>query len=84
MFALAAFAVAVFAGIGASNPASVVLLRGIIALVVCYPVGAALGSVGRLIVREHAKHLTESRPVPDYDAVVAKFSPQGEPRRERA
>ena len=42
-FALAAFAVAIVAGLAADNPALTILVRAILALAVCYPVGLCIG-----------------------------------------
>ena len=46
-FALAAFAVAIVAGLASGNPAASVLLRALIAMLICYPVGLAVGFVAQ-------------------------------------
>ncbi len=52
-FALAAFAVAIVAGLAAGNPPHSVLWRAMVALVVCYPAGLAVGLVAQHIVDQH-------------------------------
>ena len=46
-FALAAFAVAIVSGLASGNPASSVLGRAVMALVICYPLGLAVGIVAQ-------------------------------------
>lgn len=60
VMALAAFAVAVIAGLSAGNPATLVLGRALACMIVCQAVGTAVGSIGERVVREHL----ESRNVP--------------------
>ena len=68
-FALAAFAVAILAGLASENPASSVLGRAVMAMVVCYPVGMVIGMVcDRIILaqveaQQHANPLLEPVPV---------------------
>jgi hypothetical protein len=54
-FALAAFAVAVISGLGAGNAASLVLLRAILAMLVCYPVGLLIGMICTHVVDSHLR-----------------------------
>lgn len=59
-FALAAFTVATLSGLAAGNPASSVLSRALIAMVVCYPIGIVVGLIAHRLVAEHvAAHLAE-------------------------
>ena len=55
IFALAAFVVAVVAGLGAGNPASRVLVVAITGLVVCYVLGSVAGAIGEWVVSEHVR-----------------------------
>ncbi len=54
-FALAAFAVAIIAGLGAGKDAAQVLLHAVIAMMLCYPVGLVAGMVCEREVRAHIK-----------------------------
>jgi hypothetical protein len=54
-FALAAFAVAVVAGLAGGNPTASILLRALIAMAVCYPVGLIIGVMCQRVVEDHAK-----------------------------
>ena len=56
-FALASFAVAILAGLASDNPASSVLARALMAMMICYPVGLAIGLIcERLIIAHIAAH----------------------------
>jgi tetrahydromethanopterin S-methyltransferase subunit C len=52
-FALSAFTVAIVAGLASGNPALSVLWRAIVALLVCYPLGFAVGMVAQHLVQQH-------------------------------
>jgi putative Mn2+ efflux pump MntP len=52
-FSLAAFAVAILAGLSSGNPAASVLLRALIAMIICYPAGMAIGLVAQRLVQSH-------------------------------
>lgn len=52
-FALAAFAVAVVAGLAGGNPSASILLRALSAMIACYPIGLVIGMVCQHVVREH-------------------------------
>ena len=52
-FALSAFAVAVVAGLAAQNPASSILVRALIAMIVCYPVGLIIGLICQRLMFDH-------------------------------
>jgi hypothetical protein len=53
-FALAAFAVAVVAGLAGGNTTASILVRALIAMAVCYPVGLIVGLLCQRVVEEHA------------------------------
>ena len=53
-FALAAFAVAVVAGLAGGNTTASILIRALIAMAVCYPLGLIIGLVCQRVVEEHA------------------------------
>lgn len=52
-FALTAFAVALVAGISGGNDAAQILLRAVIAMVVCYPVGLIAGLICERVIQAH-------------------------------
>ena len=51
--ALAAFAIAIFAGLAAGNAAGLVLLRALMAMILCYPVGLIAGLICEHVVAMH-------------------------------
>ena len=53
IFALAAFAVAVIAGLAADNSAARVLGIAVGAMVVCHFIGLWIGAIGQRVVAEH-------------------------------
>ena len=61
---LAGFAVAIFAGLAADNPADVILSRAVLALFVCYLAGGAVGFVMDHAVREGIEDYKEENPSP--------------------
>ena len=66
---LTGFAVAIFAGLAADNPAGVILSRALIAMVACYAVGIFLGMLALRAVRDAtALHATRN-PAPDVEEV---------------
>jgi hypothetical protein len=67
-FALASFAVAILAGLASENPASRILGRALIAMMVCYPVGMLVGMVCERIIAALA--LTEMALVLERGGVV--------------
>ncbi|HRP61764.1 MAG TPA: hypothetical protein PK400_00545 [Phycisphaerales bacterium] len=52
-FALAAFAVATFAGLAVGNAATLVLMQALLAMVICYPVGLIVGIVCERVIDMH-------------------------------
>ena len=54
-FALAAFTVAVLAGLAGGNSSMSILLRALIAMIACYPVGLLTGLVCQHIIEQHVR-----------------------------
>ncbi len=52
-FALAAFSVAVVAGLAGGNTAASILVRALIAMIACYPLGMLVGVVCRHVIEQH-------------------------------
>lgn len=67
--ALAAFAIAVAAGILVQNPPDVVLLRALLALCVCYGAGNAAGVIAQRIVDGEIEAHRDRNPVADTSAL---------------
>ncbi|MCL4209835.1 MAG: hypothetical protein HRU76_10630 [Phycisphaeraceae bacterium] len=61
-FALCAFAVAVVAGLASGNEAMTILLRAVVALMLCYPVGLLVGSVCERVVERHMESYRSAHP----------------------
>lgn len=53
---LLAFSITVVAGLSVSNPPTLILSRGILALFVFCVIGLVLGSAAQLVIREHEKN----------------------------
>ncbi len=51
-FAMAAFAVAILAGLAGGNIPTSILLRALIAMIVCYPVGLMIGLAVQRVVSD--------------------------------
>jgi hypothetical protein len=68
-FALTGFSVAVAIGLGAANPASIVLLRAIVCLIACMIVGRLVGFAAELVIKEHLDAYRERNPIPDLSTV---------------
>lgn len=58
------FTVACFVGLMAENPGYIILLRAMLALVVCAVIGRVLGTVGETCVREFVTMYKSDRPKP--------------------
>ena len=52
-FSLAAFSVAVVAGLAGGNLAATILVRALIAMIVCYPLGMLVGVLCRHVIDQH-------------------------------
>jgi len=58
-FALAAFSVAIIAGLASENTTSSILTRALFAMVACYPVGLLVGFVCRYVIEQHLGQTAE-------------------------
>jgi hypothetical protein len=63
-FALCGFAVAVTCGLLADNSAHVVVLRALLAMILCQFVGTAAGHCIMYAIDEHVNTYIQNRPVP--------------------
>ena len=63
-FALAAFATAIVVGSATDNPASLVVTRALIAMLVCYPLCLLIGLVCHHVVMEHVTAHEAAHPIP--------------------
>jgi hypothetical protein len=66
---LAGFAVAILSGLAADNPASVILTRALVAMVVCYAVGVFVGMLASRAVRQATIAHAEVKPAPAIEEV---------------
>ncbi len=64
-FSLAAFSVAVLSGVAQDNPAAGVLVRAMISMVVCYPVGWGVGRLCQFVINNHIRVHEAANPAPD-------------------
>ena len=87
-FALAAFVVAIIAGLSSGNPAHAILWRAVIAMIVCYPVGFGVGMVAQHVIREHVEAHRKANPecgdAPDVEtpALATELDEHGDPTDE--
>lgn len=63
--ALAAYAVALVAGWASGVPGPTVMLRALVAMVVCYAVGSVLASMAYHAIREFLDAYEKNHPVPE-------------------
>lgn len=61
-FALAAFSVAVMAGLAGGNTATSILMRALFAMAVCYPLGLLVGFACRHAIEQHLGERPSDRP----------------------
>jgi hypothetical protein len=64
-FALAAFGVAVIAGLVSGNEALTILIRALLTLLVCYPVGWCAGLICQKVLDDHLRAHQQANPAPD-------------------
>jgi hypothetical protein len=62
-FAFVAFATALLCGMAVSNPMGTVVGRACLAMLVCYLIGLAIGSIGRRAIQEHVDDYKKRYPV---------------------
>lgn len=67
-FALIAFSAAVAVGIASDNPAETVIWRGMVAMLLCWPVGWAVGNVACHTVDRHIERYKQEHPIPEEGA----------------
>lgn len=60
-FGLAAFAVAIIAGLASDNPAAQILLHAVIATLVCYPIGWIAGLICQRVIGLHLEARIKSQ-----------------------
>lgn len=79
-FAMAAFAVAILAGLASGNAAMSVIGRALIAMIVCYPVGMVVTMVWQRVLNEHLVAMRAAVPAHETRAAEATGEPvaQGE------
>jgi len=70
-FGLAAFAVAIVAGLAHDNPTAQILLRAILAMAVCYFIGAIAGMICERVIVLHVEQHKSSNPAPKPSAASA-------------
>ncbi len=64
-FSLAAFAVAILAGLVSGNGAMSILVRAVLAMIVCYPVGLIIGLVCQRVVDHQVADYRQANPIAD-------------------
>jgi hypothetical protein len=62
-FALSAFIIAILAGAAADNPAGQIILRALIAMAVCYPVGVIVGVICARVIALHVEQFATKEAV---------------------
>jgi hypothetical protein len=67
IFALAAFAVAVVAGLAGDNATRTILTNAIVAMIVCNVVGLLIGAVLERTIDDHMKQYRAANVIPDLE-----------------
>ena len=60
-FAMAAFTVAVVAGLAGGNTAISILGRALVAMIICYGLGLLVGLVCRQVIQQHVRNPTDAQ-----------------------
>ena len=76
-FSLAAFAVAIVAGLSSGTVATTVLMRAIICLFLCYPLGYVIGRMAQVVVDDHLNAHRDDNPAINSDEVLAGLATGG-------
>jgi hypothetical protein len=63
-FAIAAFSIALLAGLASGRDAASIMGRAVLALVCCYPIGYIISWAAMTAVKERLRQLAADRPVP--------------------
>jgi hypothetical protein len=71
VFALASFMVALLAGMFGGNEMMTILVRAIIALIVCYPVGMIAGALLSKVIADGVRDHVQVNPIPGLDTEQA-------------
>lgn len=74
---LAAFAIAIVAGLSSGNPGEVILLRALISMVACQFVGVGLGMVIERVIADSIALHKQSSPDPSGPDSSQRTSPTG-------
>ncbi|MBY0113891.1 MAG: hypothetical protein K2Y21_13825 [Phycisphaerales bacterium] len=64
---LTGFAIACIAGLSAGNPTNMILIRSLVAMILCYLLGSIIGAVGEWVVTQHLADYKAKNPIPEYD-----------------
>jgi hypothetical protein len=78
-FALAGFTVAIISGLAAANPVTRIVQCAVIALVLCYLAGLAIGAVALRVAAEHLAAYKAAHPMPGAEAPGEPQEPHGAP-----
>lgn len=70
VFSITAFVVALLSGVVAGNEPLSVVSRAFLALLLCYPIGFAVGLVLQRVIDDHIREHQERHPAPDSEAVL--------------
>ena len=73
-FALAAFSIALMAGLAVGNTATSILTRALFAMVACYPLGLLVGFVCGHVINQHVANKAGSRSETDTAVAPAEQS----------
>jgi hypothetical protein len=91
-FALSAFAIALFAGLYGGNDGAQILLRAVMAMIVCYLVGAVVGMICDGVIHSHVTtksvdavpHIAHSTDVQEAEVVGSVGVVGGEQQHQAA
>lgn len=79
---LAGFSVALLAGVVSNNPFDTVVIRGLSALVACFPLGGVIGYAMEQIIAEHCRQIDDKLAEAGLHVHNSSTESQHKPNRE--
>lgn len=76
--ALAAFAIAIIAGLAADNTADTILVRAVVSMAACFFLGSLLGLAAEAAIRESLRPRAGARHAPNPEPTPIETSPDGQ------
>lgn len=75
---LAAFAIAIIAGLAADNTVDTILVRAVVSMAACFFLGSLLGLAAETAIRESLRSRADLSPAPSPESTPIKTPPDGQ------